>query len=73
MLETTAMVDFLFLQLKGALQLAWMEDVPGLRHAVAAGTVEFARLRVVLSELISIWKFALEQVQHTGPRSSRAR
>ena len=68
MLETTALVKFLLLRLKDALHDAWMEDVPGLRRAVVDGPVEFAGLRVLVSELISIWKIVRQYVRYTGPR-----
>ena len=68
MLETTAMVDFLLLRLRGALHEVWLEDVPELRRAIIAGSVEFSGMRSVVTELISVWKFVREYVRHSGPR-----
>ena len=67
-METTAMVDFLLLRLRGALPEVWLEDVPELRRALIAGSVEFSGMRSVVTELISLWKFVREYVRHSGPR-----
>ena len=40
MLEATAMVDFLLLLLRGALHEVWLEDVPELRRAIIAGSMD---------------------------------
>ena len=66
------MVDSLLLRLKGALQEPWIMDVPALRRAVISGTVKFAGLRDVISELIPIWTFVRDYVRHTGPRQSKS-
>ena len=68
MLEVTAMVDFLVLRLRGALQEPWMEDVTVVRRCVVAGRVPFADLCGFVSELILVWKFVKEYVRYTGAR-----
>ena len=47
-------------------------DVPALRRAVISGTVKFAGLRDVISELSPIWTFVRDYVRHTGPRQSKS-
>ena len=68
LLETTTMVDYLMLRLRGALQEPWMIDLPNLRRCVTVGRVSFDELRGVISELISIWDTVREYVRYTGPR-----
>ena len=69
--ETTAMVDFLLLRLKGALQEPWLEDVTALRRAIVVGSVEFAGFRDVVSKLLSVWAFVRDYVRHTCPHHIR--
>ena len=66
--EVTRMVDFLMLQLRGALQESRMENVPVLRRCVAAGHVMFHDLYKVVSELLPIWISVREFVRFSGPR-----
>ena len=61
------MVVFLLLRLKSALQEPWVEDVPALRRAVVAGSVDFAGLRGVVDELIPFWTFVRYNVRFTRP------
>ena len=68
MLEATALVDFLVLRLRGALQEPWMEDVTVVRRCVVAGRVPFADLYGFFTELIPMWKFVKEYVRYTGAR-----
>ena len=68
MLEVTAMVDFLALRLRGALQESWMEDLTVVHRCVVAGRVPFADLCDFVSELIPVWKFVKEYVRYTGAR-----
>ena len=42
MLEMTSTIDFLMVELRGALQKPWMEDVVNLRRSVIAVQVSFA-------------------------------
>ena len=51
--ETTSIVDFYLLRLKGVLQKPWLEDVPALRRAIVVGSVKFVGLRDVVSEFLS--------------------
>ena len=67
-LETTAKVDFLMLRLRGAIQEPWCESTLCLRRCIIAGHVEFADLRGVVADLISVWSSVQDFVRHTGPR-----
>ena len=68
MMEVTAMIDYLMLRLRGALQEPWLEDASVLRRCVVAGHVSFCDLRDVAAELISVWNSVREFVRYTGPR-----
>ena len=68
MLEVTAMIDFLVLRLRGALQEPWMEDVTVVRRCVIAGRVLFADLCSFVTELTPMWKFVKEYVRYTRAR-----
>ena len=61
------MVDFLMFRLPGALQEPWMQDVVDLRRSVIAGPVFCADLRVVVTDLISVWDSVREYVRYTSP------
>ena len=67
-LETTTMIDYLLLRLRGALQEPWCESVPSLRRCIVAGRADFADLRDVTSDLIAVWSSVQDFVRHTGPR-----
>ena len=67
-LETTTMVDYLVLRLRGALQESWCESVPNLRRCIVAGRVDFVDLRAVVTDLIAVWSSVQDFVRHTGPR-----
>ena len=67
-LETTTMVDYLVLRLRGALQESWCERVPNLRRCIVAGRVDFVDLRAVVTDLIAVWSSVQDFVRHTGPR-----
>ena len=41
--------------------------MPALRRAIVVGSVGFAGLRDVVSELLSVRTFVREYVRHTGP------
>ena len=68
MMEVTAMIDYLMLRLRGALQEPWLEDTCVLRRCVVAGRVAFCDLRDVAAELIPVWNSVREFVRYTGPR-----
>ena len=53
-LETTTMIDYLMLRLRGAVQESWCEGVPCLRWCIVAGRVEFSDLRGVVTDLIAV-------------------
>ena len=55
------------LQLRGALQESWMEDVVWVRRCVVAVQVAFADLCGVVAELITIWESVRDYVLYTGP------
>ena len=67
-LETTTMVDYLMLRLRGALQESWCESVPNLRRCIVAGRVDFVDLQAVVTDLIAVWSSVQDFVRHTGPR-----
>ena len=68
MMEVTAMVDYLILRLRGALQEPWLEDTRVLRRCVVAGRIVFCDLRDVAAELIPVWNSVREFIRYTGPR-----
>ena len=51
-LETTSMIDYLTLRLRGAVQLSWCVGVPCFRRGVVVGRVEFADLRGEVADFI---------------------
>ena len=67
-LETTSMIDYLMLQMRGAVQDSWCEDVPCLWRCVVAGRVDFADKRGAVTDLISVRSSVQDFVRHTGPR-----
>ena len=67
-LETTAMIDFLMLRIRGAVQEPWCEGVPCLRRCIVAGRVAFADLCDVVTDLIAVWTSVQDFVKHTVPR-----
>ena len=68
MMEVTAMIDYLMLRLRWALQEPWLEDTCVLRRCVVAGRVAFCDLRDVAAELIPVWNSVREFIRNTGPR-----
>ena len=67
-LETTTMIDFLVLRLRGAIQEPWCESTPCLRRCIVAGHVDFADLRGVVVDLMAVWSRVQDFVKRTGPR-----
>ena len=67
-LETTTMIDFLVLRLRGAIQEPWCESAPCLRRCIVAGHVDFADLRGVVVDLMAVWSKVQDFVKRTGPR-----
>ena len=70
-LDTSSMVDFLVLRLRGALQESWMDGGPALQRCVLAGHVSFAELRQVVADLVASWTIVREFVRYTAPGHSR--
>ena len=67
MIEVTAMIDYLMLRLRGALQDPRLEDASVLRRCVVAGHVPFCDLRDVAAELIHVRNSVREFLRYTGP------
>ena len=68
MMEVTAMIDYLMLRLRGALQEPWLEDASVLRRCVVTGRETRNDLRSVAAELVPVWNSVREFVRYTGPR-----
>ena len=62
------MIDFLVLQLRGALQESWLEDADALRRCVTIGQVSFEELYEVVRDLISVWRSVRKFIKDSAPR-----
>ena len=70
-LDTSLMIDFLMLRLRGALQESWMDGARTLQRCVLSGRVTFADLRQVVADLVASWTIVREFVRYTAPGHSR--
>ena len=64
----TILLDFLVLQLRGALQEPWLENMVKLRQSVVVGRVLFNELRGMLPELICECHPVQKFTRNSAPR-----
>ena len=66
MVEVTTMVEYVVQRLRSALYEVWTEGKPLLRKCIRQGSVRFADMRELLTDLIDLWPTIRSFVRSTG-------